>query len=534
MASGRFPRPRAGDLVAGLSVAMLVVPQSIGLAAPAGLPPEQGVYAAALAPLITAFTSSSPFLQSGPTALTSLLTLGALSAIAMPFAPPYVALASLLALEVGLIRLAIGRLRIGAVAYLMSQPVVAGFTAAGAVIIVLTQVPAALGMTGDASEPVLSAFRALTGPGAWDRTSAALAVGTAALVLLGRRLHPLFPGVLIAAVGGILLVQGGAIDVPVVGDVRAGFPILGLALPWRSASSLVLPAIAIALVGFAEPAAVARHYATRDRTPWDPNREFTSQGLANIVTGIAGSYPVGGSFSRSALNRLAGAQTRWSGMVTALTVLAFLPFLSAISPLPRAIMAAIVMSAVVSLLNPAPFLEYRRLARAQFGVAIATFAATLALAPRVDEGVLIGIGIGIGAHLWREVRIPTGERVEGDVLHIEPHGVLFFASAPALQDEVNALVARHPDIRRLVLHLGGLGRIDLTGALALRDLVTGAQAAGIEVELVDVPPQAAKVVERTLAAAPGVAWVAEDASNLRRRAIAPRREGGEPPSRRGS
>ena len=528
----RFALPRPGDVVAGLSVAMLVVPQSIGLAALAGLPPEQGVYAAALAPLITAFTSSSPFLQSGPTALTSLLTLGALSAIAAPFGAPYVALASLLALEVGIIRLIIGRLRIGAVAYLMSQPVVAGFTAAAAVLIVLTQVPTAVGVAGDATEPVVSALRALAAPARWDLTAAALAVATAGLVLIGRRLHPLFPGVLIAAVGGILLVRGGAIDVPVVGDVRAGFPMLGVALPYASAATLVLPAIAIALVGFAEPAAVARHYATQDRVPWDPNREFVSQGLANVVAGFAGSYPVGGSFSRSALNRLAGAQTRWSGMVTAISVLAFLPVLSAISPLPRAIMAAIVMSAVVSLLNPGPFFEFRRLARVQFWVAIATFVATLVLAPRVDEGVLVGIGIGIVAHLWREVRVPTDGRVEGDTLHVEPHGVLFFASAPVLQDEITRMVAAHPEVRRVVLHLGGLGRVDLTGALVLRDVVVGGRAAGIEVEVVDVPPQAAKVVERTLAAAPGVTWVAEDASNLRRRAIAPRREGGEPPSRR--
>ena len=126
--------------------------------------------------------------------------------------------------------------------------------------------------------------------------------------------------------------------------------------------------------------------------------------------------------------------------------------------------------------------------------------ATLVLAPRVDQGVLIGIAVGIAAHLWREVRVPLQSRIEGDVLHVEPHGVLFFASAPSLQDEINALVAANPGLRRLVLHLGGLGRIDLTGALVLRDLVNGAEQGGLEVEVVDVPPQAEKVVARTLAA----------------------------------
>ena len=514
-------RPRIGDLVAGLSVAVLVVPQAIGLATLAGLPPEQGIYAAALAPLVTAFTSSSTALQSGPTALTSLLTLGALTGLAAPFAPAYVALAGLLALEVGIIRFALGALRVGRIAYLMSQPVVAGFTAAAGIVIVCTQVPAVLGLSADATHPVGAALGALVDPGAWDATALALGASAVALVLLGRRLHPLFPGVLLAVAGGIVAVRAGFVEVPVVGDVPAGFPSPTLALPWSAAAGLLLPALTIAIVGFAEPAAIARHYASADRAAWDPDREFVSQGLANLVAGLFRAYPVGSSFSRSALNRLAGAQTRWSGVVTALLVLAFLPFADLVAALPRSVLAAIVVSAVVSLLNPAPFREYLRLARVQFAVAVTTLAATLALAPRVDEGVLIGIAIGIAAHLWREVRVPLAHRVEGDVLHVEPHGVLFFASAPSLQDEVNALVAANPGVHRLVLRLGGLGRIDLTGALVLRDLLSGMRAAGVEVEVVDVPPQAAKVVERTLAAAPETTVIAEDASNLRRRATDP-------------
>jgi SulP family sulfate permease len=207
-------------------------------------------------------------------------------------------------------------------------------------------------------------------------------------------------------------------------------------------------------------------------------------------------------------------------------VLAFLPFSAFIAPLPTAVMSAIVVSAVISLLNPAPFREYRRLARVQFGVALATLVATLVLAPRVDRGVLIGIAIGIAAHLWREVRVPLQSRIEGDALLVEPHGVLFFASAPSLQDEINALVAANPGLRRLVLRLGGLGRIDLTGALVLRDLVNGARQGGLAVEVVDIPPQAEKVVSRTLAASAETTVIAEDASNLRRRATEPDRPTG--------
>lgn len=502
---------------------MLIVPQAIGLAALAGLPAEQGIYAAALAPLITAFTSSSPALQSGPTALTSLLTLGALTGLAVPFAPGYVALAALLALEVGIIRVALGALRVGRVAYLMSQPVVAGFTAAAGVIIVLSQLPATLGGSADAAHPVISALEVVADPASWNVAAMGLSIATVLLVLVGRRLHPLFPGVLLAVLGGIAATRLGGLDVPTVGAVATGLPLPMLSLPWSNAVDLVLPALTIAIVGFAEPASIARHYATVDRTSWNPDREFVSQGLANLVAGTFRAYPVGSSFSRSALNRIAGAETRWSGIVTALAVIAFLPFADSIAPLPRAVMSAIVVSAVVSLLNPAPFREYRRLARVQFWVAVATFVATLVLAPRVDEGVLIGIALGIAAHLWREVRVPVDERVEGDVLHVQPHGVLFFASAPSLQDSINSRIAAHPEVRRVVLHLGGLGRIDLTGALVLRDLARGVRAAGLDIEVVDIPPQAEKVVTRTLESGIDVTVVAEDASNLRRRAYEPRR-----------
>ena len=163
--------------------------------------------------------------------------------------------------------------------------------------------------------------------------SSDLGAATVALVLVGRRLHPLFPGVLLAVIGGIVATRLGWIHVATVGDVPSGIPAPSFALPWSMAGRLLLPALTIAVVGFAEPSAIARHYASADRTAWDPNREFVSQGLANVVTGLFRAYPVGSSFSRSALNRLAGAETRWSGIVTALLVLAFLPFSGFIAPL---------------------------------------------------------------------------------------------------------------------------------------------------------------------------------------------------------
>lgn len=517
----RVTLPRPGDLVAGTSVALLVIPQAVGLAVLAGLPPEQGVYAAALAPLATAFTSSSPYLQAGPTAMTSLLTLGALTAVAVPFQPRYVALAALLALVVGAIRIAMGLLRIGPISYLMSRPVVAGFTAAAGVLIVLSQLPAVLGVSADATAPVGGALDALARPGTWDATAIALAAVTLALILGGRRLHPLFPGVLIAAAAGIAIGALTSAGGPEVGDVRSGFPPLSLDLPWGSVGALLLPGLVIAVIGFAEPAAIARHYATTERRAWDPNREFVSQGLANVVAAVGRGYPVGGSFSRSALNKLAGAETRWSSVVVAVVVLAFLPFLGVISPLPRAVLAATVVAAAISLLDVRPFRTYLRIARVQFWVATITFVATIAAAPHVERGVVLGVVLAVAAHLWRELRITTPTWVEDGALHLRPRGVLYYASAPMLQDAVGRLVAAHPDVTRVVIHLDGLGRVDLTGALALRELLSDATRAGLAVEVVDVPPQAEKVVARTLADDVTVTTVGEDATGL----VGGRREG---------
>jgi SulP family sulfate permease len=237
-----------------------------------------------------------------------------------------------------------------------------------------------------------------------------------------------------------------------------------------------------------------------------------SQGLANVVAGFGSGYPVGGSFSRSALNVLAGARTRWSSVVTAVAVLAFLPVLGVMSPLPKAVLGATVIAAAVTLLDPRPFLEYRRNARAQFGVAIVTFGATLAFAPHVERGVLVGIGVAIAAHLWRELRLSIPSWVEGDALHLQPRGVLYFASAPGLEDAVGRLLAGHPEAQRLIVHLDGLGRIDLTGALVLRRLVDDAGSAGLRVELLDVPPQARKIVQRVCSEHAAVLPVVEGGS----------------------
>ena len=148
-----------------------------------------------------------------------------------------------------------------------------------------------------------------------------------------------------------------------VGSLPSGFLVPSLDLPWTATPSLLLAGVVIALVGFAEPASIARQYASADRRHWDPDREFMGQGLANLGSGLFGGYPVGGSFSRSALNRLSGARTRWSGVVTGLAVLATLPAAPILSDMPKAALAGLIIASVVPLLNPDPVWRTRSFSR---------------------------------------------------------------------------------------------------------------------------------------------------------------------------
>ncbi len=254
----------------------------------------------------------------------------------------------------------------------------------------------------------------------------------------------------------------------------------------------------IAVVGFAEPASIARRYAAMDRQPWDSNREFVGQGLANLASGAAGGFAVGGSFSRTALNRLSGARTRWSGAFAGLLVLLVLPFVSVLSQLPVAVLSGVVIGAVVSLIDVRTLADYWSWSKPQLGVALVTAGATLVLAPRVERGVLLGVVAALAVHLWREMRVVVPSELRDGSLHLRPSGVLYFGSAPAVERELNNQIAAHPDVDGVVLHLDAVGRIDLTGALMLRDILDDAEAAGRTFEIRGAGSHAARLLTRVL------------------------------------
>jgi SulP family sulfate permease len=496
-------RMTRSDVVAGMSVALLLIPQSMAYAELAGLPPHHGLYAATFPLIFAAFWASSPYLQTGPVALTGLLTFGALVPLAQPGTTEYAALAALLALVVGVARIGIGLLKAGWLVYLMSHAMMTGFLSGAAVLIISSQLPGALGSVGRGEGNVLQdAWLVLSQPGSWEPTAVVLSVVTVVLINVASRVHPLVPGVLIAAVAGLayslLTGYGGS----TVGEIPRGLPPLGFDLPWGRLPSLIVPGLVISMIGFAEGVSISRLFAGQERQRWDASREFLSKGVANVVAAFSAGLPVGGSLSRTSVNRLAGARSRWSGLVTGVAVLCFLPVAPVLSALPRATLASIVIAALWRLLRPTELLRLWRLSRPQAFVAWFTFGATLVMAPQIDRAVLMGVAVSAVVHLWWELKPSVSARREGAALVFEPKGVLWFGSAPALEDEIFGRLAAESGVERVVVRCQGLGRIDLSGAYTLSEMLEQARGAGIEMTVEGVPDHAASLL-RVVGVLPG-------------------------------
>ena len=448
-----WPRPTVPDAIAGVSVGLLLIPQSVAYAQIADMPAVNGLFASALPLIAAALFASSPTLQTGPVALTSLLTLAALQGAGFTAADPqYVALAALLAVLVGAFRLILGLARAGWVAYLISEPVLTGFASAAAVLILTSQLPKALGnspVVPDGST-MSQALWAAGHPATWEIWAVVLSALTLLIMLGGRQMNRLFPGVAVAVALG--LVFSAVVDDPglTVGEpnpIPEGLPSLTFDLPWSSTGTLVIGAFVIALVGFAEPATIARIFATAETRPWNANRELVAQGVANVVAGISGGFPVGGSFSRTAVNNLAGAQTRWSGGITGLVVLLFLPFAGVLDPLPQAVLGAVVIGSVLGLLSFGRMWTLLRTTPLLGLLAWLTWGSTLLLAPNVHYGVIVGLGATMVAHVVAPLRLDRHSAADGENLDLTHRGLLWFGSHNRLHHQLSEAIEEHPGHR---------------------------------------------------------------------------------------
>jgi SulP family sulfate permease len=493
------------DLLAGLTVALVLVPQSMAYAQLAGLPPYYGLYASFLPPIIAAFFGSSRQLSTGPVAVVSLMTAAALEPIAAAGAASFLLYATMLACIVGVIQLCLGLFRLGVLVDFLSHPVVAGFTAAGAIIIGTSQLGKLFGVSVDKADQHYETVYRMIDAALTHTHWPTLAVTVMSLVIIIglKKWRPHIPAVLVAVVIATLYSwltgfaeMGGAI----VGTIPGGLPEFHVpTFDIQIVEQLFPSAVVIALVGFMEAISIAKAMAAMTRDRLDANQELVGQGLANITSSLFSGYAVSGSFSRSAVNINAGARTVFSSIVAGLVVGATLLFLTPLLyHLPQATLAAVIIMAVIELVKIEPIKHAWEAEKHDGIVAIVTFVLTLVLAPHLDKGIFIGIVLSMALFIYRTMRprfAVLGRYYDGvfhDLkLHPElktcPHIVvirfdmsLYYANAGYFETRVLQVFADHSDAKFIILDAEGMNMLDSTGLMVLIQLIERMENAGVE------------------------------------------------------
>jgi len=502
------------DLIAGVTVATVLVPQAMAYARLAGLPAVYGLYAAFLPPVVAALWGSSRQLATGPVAMASLISAATVGALALQTPEAFVHASILLALLVGVLRVGLGLLRLGILVNLLSTPVVVGFSNAAALIIAGSQLHSILGVERGNESILLASLavemqRALGGV-EWQTLGMA-AVALAIMLGLRQRHIRVMIAVAITTILAWLIGYQGAI----VGDIPRGLPSLSIpnidaALMWQ----LLPGAFVLTLIGLMEAMSIARTIATRTKQHIDINQELIGQGMANLVGGVFNSYAVSGSFSRSAINFGAGAASGLSSVVASVIVMLTLLYLTPLFYyLPQATLAIVIILAVLSLVRITAVRRAWQVSRADGGIAIVTFLVTLAFAPQLHWGIVTGVVLSLGHFLRRTMRPHVaylarhedGALVDADAhgLQLDPHiavirfdARLYYGAAAYFEDRVLEALVRLPELRHIVLDAGGINRIDATGVETLRRLVEDLRAGGVGIYVTRVKNDVWKVMER--------------------------------------
>lgn len=513
----------AGDLVAAVIVTIMLIPQSLGYAMLAGLPPEVGIYASIAPLLVYAILGSSKVLAVGPVAVVSLMTASAIGQFAVAGSPQYWEAAIVLAFLSGAILMTLGVLRMGFFANFLSHPVISGFISASGLIIAASQFKLILGIRADGDNAV-SLVRSIAA-GLHHTHVFTLTIGvtaTAFLFWVRKRLKPYLmahglPARLadtIAKAGPVaaifvttLCVWALRLDkegVRIVGSIPRGLP--PLTVPeWNPAlwQQLFIPALLISVVGFVESVSVGQTLAAKRRQRIEPDQELVALGASNIAASLTGGFPVTGGFARSVVNFDAGAQTPAAGIFTAIGLaLAALVLTPALYYLPLATLAATIIVAVLSLVDLGMLKRTWRYSRSDFAAAAGTLLATLLLG--VETGLVVGVVVSLALYLYRTSRPHVAEvgwvrgtehfrnvlrhevATSPELLSLRVDESLYFANARFLENCVNDAVATHPQLRHLVLQCSAVNSIDASALESLEAIEHRLRSAGIALHLSEV------------------------------------------------
>lgn len=507
------------DLLAGLTVALVLIPQSMAYAQLAELPAYVGLYAAFIPVIIASLFGSSRQMATGPVAIVSLMTAAALAPLNLE--PSEVMIyAAFLALLVGIFQVSLGLLNLGVLVDFLSHPVVIGFTNAGALIIASSQVGKIFGLSVERAEHHHQTMwnMILELPNTHMLT---LMMGGFSLFLLIalKRFAPKLPNVLITVAVCIVSSwwfgygeKGGA----VIGEIPSGLP--GFSVPTVKAEdiqTLLGTALMIAIIGFVEAISVAKAIASQTRQRVSANQELIGQGLGNLTASFFQAYPVAGSFSRSAVNFTVGARSALSAIVTGSIVAVTLLFLTPLLfHLPQATLAAVIMVAVAGLVKIEPIKHAWKVHRHDGIIAVVVFVVTLIVAPHLEKGVLIGVLLSLGLFLYRtmsprliemarheDTTLRSAERFD---LKVSPtvsvfryDGDLYFANSGYLEGKILNFIAAKPELKLVVLDIEAVDQLDSTGEEMLKNLYDRLESVGIELYIARVKPHIEAAFKRS-------------------------------------
>ena len=510
-----------GDLIAGVAVAALVVPKNLGYAGIAGVPLQNGLYAAAAGAILYALFGTSRQISTGPSSGLAAVAASAVAVAGITGTQDVASFVAAITLASGVLFLLLAVLRMGWIAQFLSRAVVTGFLFGAAIDVVIGELPKLTGTKVTGSNPLQELWSWLGSLG--DSSLVTVLVSVVALVVVFgvRVIAPKVPGALVLVVGGLLaswLFDLGSHGVALVGEVPRGLPAFQVPATQvlsGHASTVAIAAVALVLIGFSQTAGDARTFAARHRYRIDVNQESVAQGMANVGAGLFEGMPVSTSLSASSLNDHSGARTGLASLTTGVIVLATLLVLAPVfSVLPKPVLAALIIEAVVMGMMDVP--EMRRLARVQrfdFWIAVAAIAATLVVG--VLAGVIIGIGLSLiwlifvathppmpvlarepGTQVFRELDEHPGDEQFAGVTVLRLDGGLFFATADALEDRVREVALSAPGSAAIVLDCGGMDFIDSQGSAKMSEILNLTRQAGVTLRLARLKPPVREVLER--------------------------------------
>lgn len=491
------------DLLAGLLVSIMLIPQGMAYAMLAGLPPVIGLYASTFPLIAYALFGSSRHLAVGPVAMISLLVFSGVSSVAEPGSERYLELVLLLTFLIGLLQWLMGLLRLGFFINFFSHAVLSGFTSAGAIIIFISQLGHLLGIKVPFQHSIIHfVIEIVPRIGETHLMTLLLGLGGVGVQLFLKWKFPRFPAALFAVTGSILLVYIFGLDqtgLKVVGHIPRGFPPFSLP-PFRPEEvSLLLPiALPILFVGFMESVSIAKLIATKERYKIDSNQELRGLGFANVIASFFSGYPVTGGFSRTAVNYQSGARTGLASIITGVFVLLVLLFLTPLFYyLPHTILASIVMVAVLGLIDVKGVKHFFRVKPLDGWTFLLTFVTTLTLGS--EQGILIGMVFSLLVFIWRSahphiaelgwvknenlfrnlLRYPETITFPG-VLLLRVDASLYFANTGFLEDYLQQRLSEKPEVRWVILDLSGVNDMDAVAIDALEEMMDNYRERGIQ------------------------------------------------------